>query len=154
MGLWWSLFFLNLFTVILLDSWREQGKCIRNRCPWDRVLNKEKMSLLFTFLSAIFLLYCYLTCAFKGTYEVLNKLSVRLYQDISWWQFKESAYTGSLYTGMFSYFKNSVFSLHQEKQYRRIQRNNISFKWESERPKKKKKSSSDYQGIKRSQLKM
>lgn len=92
------------------------------------------MSLLFTFLSASSS-YFHLTYALKGTYKVLNQLSLHLHQDISWWQLKELASPATLHV-LFSNSKRNAFSLPQEKTRQVQRKSGISFKWEPKRPKR------------------
>ena len=82
-------FFLSLLSF-WLDSWRQHEKMhlkqmsLRQCFEW-----KENKSLLSAFLPTLLLLYFGLTYALKGTYKVLNQLSIYHHQDISWQQLKD-----------------------------------------------------------------
>lgn len=87
---WWLLPFFCLFTVILVRflkaAWENapvQSAILKQMSLRQYLERGGSTSFLFAFLS-MSSSYFHLTYALKGTYKVLNQLSVHLHQDISW----------------------------------------------------------------------
>lgn len=117
--LWLSPFFgLSLSCHLGYSLEDSMGKyscaiCHSKQMPLRQYFERgEDKSLLFAWLSTVCPLHFRLIDALKGTYKVLNRLSVHLHQGITWYQLKEISYGGRLHIYAFYTPKerHSVFS--------------------------------------------